>query len=431
MTTTIKDYKLDGIYSQRQEGFFMQRIKLPAGVLSSAQARNVAEVSERHAKGQLHITTRGSLEIHWLKEQNLSEVKRVLAATGLTSRGACGGAVRGITCGSQGVANFPKLEDMARRIHRHFTGNPRFERLPKKFKVGIEADAKDKRHLIQDLGLVLNRTEDQCALYDVWVAGGLGREPQPAILLESEVHEDRIIPLIEAVARVYADGSAPGKRLKHMLNTIGEDELRRRIYAEQAAIELLPPVKGFAEVLTVNGYNPAQRIEVYLFAGQLTAAELYQLADFSDKWSDGILMLTADQNVAFHLSTDRDSIEACRVLTEAGFTATDPANQIRFRICPGSHECKMGLSPTRQIAATLIETLGDKITNATWALSGCHNSCSQAQLADVGITTSRLVTDDSGQRSPRFDIFRGQVNGLGQNTETGLTLEELIETLCK
>ena len=431
MTTTINDYKLDGIYAQRQEGYFMQRVKLPAGVISASQARTVAEVSEQFAKAKLHLTTRGSIEIHWLQEKYLPEVKRRLATAGLTSRGACGGAVRGITCGSQGAIGFTQLEAMARRIHRHFTANPRFERLPKKFKVGIEADTKGKRHLIQDFGLVLNRLEDRCALYDVWVAGGLGREPQPAILLESEVHEDRIIPLIEAVARVYEDGTAPGKRLKHLLNKIGEAEFRRLIYAEPTAIELLPPVKGFAETLTAKDCNPAQRIEAYLFAGQLTAAELEQLADFSDKWSDGTLMLTTDQNVAFQISTDRDRIEACQTLQEAGFVAADPAEQVRFRVCPGSHECKMGLSPTREIAAALIASLGEKITSAAWALSGCHNSCSQSQLADIGITTSSLTANADGQRTPRFDIFRGQTDGLGQKAETGLTFEELTATICR
>src|SRR5450759_986484 len=68
--------------------------------------------------------------------------------------------VRGITCGSHGAQGFPQLESRARRIHRHFTGNPRFERLPKKFKIGIEADVIGGRHLIQDVGLVLAGREE-------------------------------------------------------------------------------------------------------------------------------------------------------------------------------------------------------------------------------------------------------------------------------
>lgn len=431
MTTEPKDYRLDGIYVQRQEGYFMQRVKLPAGVISSTQARTVAETSERFAKGSLHLTTRGSIEIHWLQEQDLAEIKRTLATAGLTSRGACGGAVRGITCGSQGAAGFPQLEAMARRIHRHFTANPRFERLPKKFKVGIESDSSSKRHLMQDVGLVFAREEDGRAFYDVWIAGGLGREPQAGILLESEVVQDRIIPLIEAIARAYAAGAAPGRRLKHLLNEIGEEELRRRIYADAAASEELPPVKGFNEVLAPQAADPAQRIEAYFFAGQLSAAELKKLADFSDKWSNGILLVTVDQNIAFQLSAGADINAARQALRGAGFTSSEPEKQITFRVCPGTHECKMGLTATRDVAAAIIEALGSKVFEKTYAISGCPNSCTQTQLADIGISTSRLVAGEDGQRTPRFDIFRGKADGLGQKAETGLTLAELTETLCR
>ncbi|HEX9079255.1 MAG TPA: hypothetical protein VF795_06685, partial [Desulfuromonadaceae bacterium] len=187
MTIEKKDYRLDGIYRQRQEGHFMQRIKLPAGVISSQQARGVAALARDYGQGRIHLTTRGSMEIHWLREADLPALKRALTTYGLTSRGACGGAVRGITCSSQGSQRFPVLETLARRLQRHFSGNPRFERLPKKFKVGIEANVTSGRHLIQDVGLVLARLEEGRAHYDVWVAGGLGRAPQAAFLLAEDV----------------------------------------------------------------------------------------------------------------------------------------------------------------------------------------------------------------------------------------------------
>src|SRR5690242_15924679 len=113
MSAQISEYRLDGIYRQRQDGFFMQRVKLAAGVISSAQARTVAAISTRFGQGTIHLTSRGSMEIHWLQEADLPEVKRALAAVGLTSRGACGGAVRGVTCSSQGALGFPAVEVLA------------------------------------------------------------------------------------------------------------------------------------------------------------------------------------------------------------------------------------------------------------------------------------------------------------------------------
>jgi sulfite reductase (ferredoxin) len=430
MSATTSDgteFRLDGIYHQRQDGFFMQRVKLPAGVISSTQARTVSEAADRFGRGEIHLTTRGSMEIHWLAECDLAEVKRMLATAGLTSRGACGGAVRGITCGSsQGSAGFPRIEALARRLHRHFTGNPRFERLPKKFKIGIEASAESRRHLIQDVGLVLIDTDDGRTRYDVWVAGGLGRAPQPGFLLACAVVEESIIPLIEAIVRVYDSGAPAGKRLKHLVTSIGKEEFRRRVDADPAAHEELPPYKGFSEILAPAAGDPPHRIEARFFAGELSSSELRQLAAIADTWGDGVLMVTADQNIAFHLPPQSDPVKAGQALEQAFFAGASREERVTFRVCPGTHECRAGLAPTRDIARAVIDALGPKAIGLTWAISGCHNSCTQPQLADAGIVTSRLVAGEDGQRTPRFDLYHLHGEGFGHKSDESLNLEELI-----
>jgi sulfite reductase (ferredoxin) len=419
MSAQASEYRLDGIYRQRQDGFFMQRVKLAAGVISAGQARVVAAVASRFGRGEVHLTTRGSLEVHWLQEVDLPEVKRTLTAVGLTSRGACGGAVRGVTCSSQGAVGFPALETMARRIHRHFTANPRFERLPKKFKIGVEADVSGRRHLIQDVGLVLVDSSAGCSSYDVYVAGGLGREPQAGFLFEAAVSENRIIPLIEAIARVYAAQTPAGKRLKHLIREIGEPEFRRLIAEEPSAAEELPPVAGLPENLTPT--SGSSRLVAQIHAGQMTSEDLVDLADFADQWADGILMATADQDISFHINAELNPAEAAEALSRCGFEG----DQVTFRICPGSHHCRVGLSPTRDIAGVLIDSMGPVARSLTWALSGCPNSCTQPQLADAGIVSSSLVKDEDGGRTPRFDLYRLSGEGLGTAAECSLTLDEL------
>ncbi len=418
MSDRVAEYRLDGIYRQRQEGFFMQRVKLAAGVISADQARAVASASIDFGKGTIHLTTRGSMEIHWLTETDLPAVKRALAAVGLTSRGACGGAVRGVTCASQGAVGFPEAETMAGRIHRHFTANPRFERLPKKFKIGVEADVTSRRHLIQDVGLVLAEGDDNASLYDVYVAGGLGREPQPGFLFENGVVEGRIIPLIEAIASVYTANTPAGKRLKHLIREVGEAEFRRLVALEPSAAEELPSVSGLPENLTpVAGVRLIAPVQF----GELSSAQLNDLADIAAQWSAGFLMVTADQDIAFHLSDGFNSGEADSALQRAGFGTS----QASFRVCPGSHQCRVGLSPTRDIARSLIEVMGPAAKGMSWALSGCPNSCTQPQLADAGIITAALVKDEDGERAPRFDLYRGDNQGFGVLVEHSLTLKQL------
>ncbi|GFE59102.1 nitrite/sulfite reductase [Geobacter sp. AOG1] len=429
MTTHGTEYRLDGIYRQRQEGFLMQRVKLPAGAISAGQAHAVAEIAEQFGRGLVHLTVRGSIEIHWIREESLPDVKRSLGRAGLTSRGACGGAVRGVTCNSQGTTGFPVLESLARRLHRHFTGNPRFERLPKKFKIGIEASTAKKRHLIQDVALVLARTEGCQAWYDVWIAGGLGREPQEGFLLAEAVAETRLIPLIEAIIRVYAAHTPAGKRLKHLVREIGREELLRRIEAEPTAHEELPPVTGLPESLVPDDMDGGNHIEVPFFAGEMTSANLRDLAVFADTHAGGMLMVSGTQNMAVTLPAGSDTDSGRDALVRTGFTTDTREARVTFRICPGSHECIMGLTPTRDVAREVIDAMGPVAESLTWAISGCQNSCSQPQLADIGIVSSRLVTGEDGQRSPRFDIYRAQEGGLGIKTGEALDKDALLAEL--
>lgn len=426
----LKNLRIDGIYQQRQEGYFMQRVKLPAGIISAVQARSVADSAAKFGRSAIHLTSRGSMEIHWLEEKDLSLVKQELAKVGLTSRGACGGAVRGVTCSSQDAAVFPLLESLARRIHRHFTGNPRYEALPKKFKIGIEASTAGGRHLIQDVGLVLAGCGAGKARYDLWIAGGLGREPKPGFLLARSVCENQLIPKIEAIIAVYGRLAPPPKRLKFLAAELGEDELRRLIEAEPAYCEELPPMNGFAENLTlplIDGKRPV----AHIFAGQLTTAGLSRLADFADIHANGVLQVTANQDIAFVLAEKADAKLAAQEL--ATITNCDSAEcpPVTFRICPGSHECKMGLAATRDIAGTVLAAIPPVARQLTWALSGCANSCSQPQLADVGIVVSRLVSDEEGVRSPRFDLYRRYGADLGHKVQEQLSLEDLIRVSAK
>lgn len=427
MSRTVMDPKnlrIEGIYQQRQDGYFMQRVKLPAGIISAVQARCVADTAERFGRGTIHLTTRGSMEVHWLKGDDLLLVKQEFAKAGLTSRGACGGAVRGVTCSSQDAAEFPQLESLARRLQRHFTGNPRYEGLPKKFKIGIEASIASGRHLIQDVGLVLAGNTDGVASYDLWIAGGLGREPRAGFLLAEGVGENRLIPAIEAIIAVYARLVPPPKRLKTLAADPGETELRRLIAAEPAYSEELPPSSGFPDNLTHSKKGGA-RLVVPVFAGQLTTAELRQLADFATLHGDSVLQVTADQDVAFMMATGTDKAVDVPQL--------HPANKagVTFRVCPGSHECRMGLAPTREVAATLLTEMNPAAKGLAWAVSGCPNSCTQPQLADNGIVVSKLVSGEDGGKTPRFDIYKRSSARFGKKVHQQLTLDELVELVRK
>ncbi len=431
MTIDWQRLRIEGVYKQNEDGQLMLRTKVPAGVLSAEQAIKVADIADRFSNASVHLTTRGSIEFHWLQLGDLPEVLRLLAAVGLTSRGACGGAVRGVSCSTTFSEGFAFAQVLARKIHRHFAGNPHFEDLAKKFKVGVDAGYARSRHLIQDVGLVFLGTGDEGRdLYDVWLAGGLGREPQQAFLYAERITEAQIIPLIEAVLRLYRRHAPKGKRLKFVVREMGETTFRRLLEAERARgpaeLELADAVE---KRLTALPHGPRTIVEAAIFAGQLSTGALRGLAGIAERFADGYMALTADQNVAFLLCDSSGESEAKGALGACGFAGGAPEERVNFRICPGAHECRMGLAPTRDIARQALSIMGEGKMDLTWAIAGCPNSCAQPQLAEIGIVAVKKAPGADGVRRPLFDLYRRRSEGFGEKIAEQLDLEELLRAI--
>ena len=425
MPTTLRELRINGIYTQR-DGRYMQRIKLTAGRITARQAVAVADIADAFAGGRVHLTTRGSIELHDITDADLTDVGKRLAAAGLTTRGACGGAVRGISCSSSGTQTLPTVQAFCQKLHDHFTGNPEFEDLPKKFKISVDAGYFGSRHLIQDAGLVLTRTDGQISYYDLWAGGGLGRAPRPGFLLFSGISEHAAIAIIEEIIRTYRAHAPAGKRLKHLIATTGEEGFRALLKTPGTDIGQINPD-------STHTRNPSQhsapiRIETGIFAGELTTASLRGIADIAANFADGTLTVTADQNITLYVATIDQATTTCEQLTDLGLSGTSPAEKVVFRICPGNHDCRMGLAPTRTIAGELISRMNSASCHRTWAIAGCHNSCSQPQLAEVGICTSRLVKEADGAMTPRFTVLcRTAGVPFAEPRLEDVTLETLLE----
>jgi sulfite reductase beta subunit-like hemoprotein len=430
MAIDYQKLRLFGVYQQDKDDNLMLRVKVPAGFFSTEQAERLCLLSEQFSNSILHLTCRGSIEFHWLRHEHLDELFASLGLVGLTTRGACGGAVRGISCSTTFAPGYAAVQHLAQQINQHFAGNPEFEGLPKKFKVGIDADYHGSRYLIQDIGLVLVGTSDGEALFDIWCAGGLGREPQAAFLFEKAVPEKRLIPLIEAVVQVYRANTPPPKRLKYLLNTIGEAEFRRLLQLE------LPkhPQPTLREQASAADLQAPEGVflEIPVFAGEITVELLRKLASVAAEFSSGHLAVTADQNIAILTAHNQDSAPLHEALQRAGIRIDEPGIAPRFRVCPGNHECRMGLVPTREVARQATAAMDRATSEKRWAVSGCRNSCTQPQLADYGIVTKKLHKSENGDIQPLFDLFHRDGEGLGRCIGAELTtsaLHELIRTL--
>ncbi len=422
------DLRTNGIYEQTQTGLYMLRVKVPGGILTTRQARALCAIADQLADRHLHLTTRMSVEFHGIPRNRLEQALARLEAAGLTSRGACGGTVRGVAVSTPGGPGRAPAVALARRIHARCTGNPEFEGLPKKFKIGVDAGYDGARHLIQDVGLVYAGSADGTARWDVWLAGGLGRAPAEGLPYASALPEDRILPVIGAVVRVYRRHVPSGKRLKHLVASAGREAFFSLVNAELTAPVPEPPQPAAA--LPRLAGDQVRPVVVRVFAGDLPADRFHRLAGIAEQHCAGQLTLLPSQDVALHPASGagRSSLE--QELDAAGWDREHGAGTVAVQVCPGSHTCPRGLAPTRDVARRVLDTLGPRGRALSWAVCGCPNACAQPQVTDAGVLCSGLTRDAAGDRTPRFDLLRRDGPGLGRTVVKRASLDEILEVVA-
>ncbi len=235
-----------GIYGQRQGGTNqMVRVKVPYGSISAEQLDAFAHVAETYSRGWGHLTTRQNMQFHFVDLEQVPAVLRDLASAGLTTREACGDTVRNVMgCHLAGACPYEYLDisPWAEAAFQHFLHHPLAQRLPRKFKInfsGCETDC--GQAMFNDVGVIATtRTlEDGTreAGFRVFVAGGLGANPHPALALEEFTPREDLLATIEAILRVFSNhGNRDNKlraRMKWLVDTMGWDDLQARILKER------------------------------------------------------------------------------------------------------------------------------------------------------------------------------------------------------
>ncbi len=201
--------------------FFMMRIGLPNGLLTSHQLRTIGHICQKHARNLADITTRQNIQLHWLTLDSLVEVVDQLTEIGLSPKGACGDVVRNVTgCPLAGLDAHELIDSspLAVEIAHALTANPDFYNLPRKFKVSVSGCPLWCSYPeINDVGLTAiarprpgsqpgsddpNQTEIG---YTLRVGGGLSTEPHIAVRIPAFVRQDQALAAVVATAEIFRE----------------------------------------------------------------------------------------------------------------------------------------------------------------------------------------------------------------------------------
>lgn len=236
-----------GVYGQRQPGVQMIRVKIPTGAVTGAQMRRLADVAERFGNGRVHLTTRQDFQMHFVPLESVTQVLRLVAETGLTTREACGNSVRNVTaCPLSGeIADeiFP-VSPYARATFSYLTRNAFCQQMARKFKIAFSGCPEDcAATAIHDIGALARvRVEGgrERRGFRLLVGGGLGPTPFVAQLFDEFVPVERLLLSIRGILEVFAvQGNRRQKaraRLKFVVHRMGIEAFRAEAAAAMAAL---------------------------------------------------------------------------------------------------------------------------------------------------------------------------------------------------
>jgi sulfite reductase (ferredoxin) len=394
--------------------FFMVRIRIPNGLLTSKQLRTIANLSAELGNGVADITVRQNIQLHWVRIESVPDLIERLHSIGLTTTGACGDVVRNITgCPLAGVHahELADVSSLVEAIDKELGGNPDFYNLPRKFKISVTACPDWCSYPeINDISLVATRRATEVG-FSLRVAGGLSTQPHLAVPLNAFVGWDEAVHVVRAITEVFRDSdvlrqSRDKARMKYLFLehgwTAGSflSAIEARLgYALDPAERLDTPAQIHRDHLgVIPQHQPGLfSIGASVLRGRATPEQLARAADLAEHYGDGLVRLTPMQNLLLinipevHVNTVVSELSAAGLPIETTVFARGTV------ACTGSEFCKLALTETKSFARWLTEQLEDRFPNYQEQLrlhiTGCPNSCGQHWIADIGIEGKKIKHD--------------------------------------
>ena len=450
-----------GIYGQRQPGVQMIRIKLPFGKVSFKQILRIADISDEYASSNLHLTTRQDIQIHYVSLDRTPELWAKLEQDDITIREACGNTVRNVTASAAAGIDPNEPFDVSPYAHatfKYFLRNPICQEMGRKFKIAFSSSESDTAFTyIHDLGFIpklIIKDGEEVRGFKVLFGGGLGAQPAIAHPINDFLHEDELIPYIEATLRVFdRHGERTNRnkaRMKFLVAKLGLEEVLALIEAEKTAnrfqkfvidrntidlpeipqLQTLPEVKitdqlQYQRWLDTNVFEQKQSgyfgVYIKVTTGDIPTAKARKfIAAIGDLVADEI-RITPNQGLLLKFVAEEALPLLFERLKEFDFVKPGFDSVADVTTCPGTDTCNLGISNSTELARVLEDLIADEYDelienqDIKIKISGCMNSCGQHGLAHIGFHGSSLKA--AGKVVPAAQVLLGGGtlgNGLGR-----------------
>ena len=400
--------------------FFMMRIGLPNGILTSAQLRVIGNLTKKYARNLADITTRQNIQLHWLTIESLPEVVDALTAVGLSPKGACGDVVRNVTgCPLAGLDGHELLDasPLAVEIAHKLTANPEFYNLPRKFKISVTGCPNWCTYPeINDVALTAIKrivNGDTEIGYTLRVGGGLSTEPHLAVRIPAFIRQDQAYAVVHATAEIFREQqelreNRARARFKYLFMRHGWTAESFLEALEARLGYKLDPSPVMEDVVPDDVYRdhigiaPQRQpglssVGASVLRGRLSGDQLLQLANIAEQYGNGELRTTIMQNVVLVNVPNAKTAELVVALNSMELQVDVSAFWRGAIACTGTEFCKLAIAETKGFSKWLVSEMEERLPGFDQQIklhvTGCTNSCGQHWIADIGLEGKKIKKD--------------------------------------
>ncbi|HKO70595.1 MAG TPA: NirA family protein [Bradyrhizobium sp.] len=421
---------------------YMCRLRIPNGILKHWQLSALADLAERLCGPYCHVTTRANLQLREVPPKHAVALIEGIQDLGLCSRGSGADNIRNVTGTPTAGVDPQELVDTreyARAWHYHILNDRSLTGLPRKFNVAFDGGGRIAvLEDTNDIAFSAVQLKDGFGIESgVWFRLGLGGitghkdfARQTGIIVKPTESTE----VADAIVRVFIDlGDRTNRlkaRLKYVIDRIGMEQFLQLVQEKLGRTLTRVPPAGLAPAPTIDrtahiGVHQQKQpglnwIGIVLPVGKLTSDQMRGLAKIGNDLGDGDIRLTVWQNLLISGVRDENVATAVAAIESIGLSVK--ASQIRAGLiaCTGNAGCKFAASDTKRHAAEIGEWCEARVpidTPLNIHLTGCHHSCAQHYISDIGLIAAKVPVGEKDDTVEGYHLFAG--GGFGPNAELG------------
>ena len=424
---------------------YMCRLRIPQGILKHWQLAGLADIANRYAHGHAHVTTRAGLQMREIAAADAVHVLEDILDLGLSSRGAGADNIRNVTGDATAGIDQQALIDtrpQARAWHFHVLNDRSLTGLPRKFNVAFDGGgAIPTLEDTNDIGFQAIEVQTGAAmppgLYFRVVLGGITGHKDFARDTGVVIKPEETTQVADAIVRVFIDhGDRTNRakaRLKYLLDSWGFDKFLAAVEGklgqplsrvDEAFVAPRPMQSRQAHVgVHRQRQDGLFYLGVVLPVGKLTSAQMRELAAIARSCGDGDIRLTVWQNLLLSGIAEDRLQEAQERIEKAGLDWKASSIRAGLVACTGSRGCRFAGADTKGHAEDIARWCESRVRldqPINIHLTGCHHSCAQHYIGDIGLIGARVAINDDGDTVDGYHVFVG--GGFGSDAAIGREL---------